>query len=126
MQVKKVVDVPGRGEVVVREVTMRTLALLDDGKLTLDALRTLVDDAITPGWAELAQWYPSEIEVVVKAFCEVNSGFLGIARALKAEELLANLVEQQMKVALYRLSLGSLSAATSTPGIMDGQPLPQS
>ena len=123
MQVKKVVDVPGRGEVVVREVTMRTLALLDDGALTFDALRSLVDDTITPGWSELAQWYPSEVAVVVRAFAEVNAGFLEIARALKAEELLANLVEQQMKVALYRLSLGSSSGGMSTPGTTDGQPL---
>lgn len=123
MRMKKVVDVPGRGEVVVREVTMKTLVLLEDGKLTLDTLRILVDDTITPGWTKLIEWYPSEIEVVVNAFVEVNGGFLSIARTLKAEELLANIVEQQMKLALYRLSLGSSSAAIATPGTMDGQPL---
>ena len=91
----KTIQVDGRGEVTVREVSVKAVyQALSTDKDRLEQLKALVDDAVTPGFDEIIDWWMSEVEQVLAAFLEINSAFFGIARTLKVDGLVADLVEK--------------------------------
>lgn len=95
MRKVKVINIEGRGEVTVKEVSPLGVwnSTRKEGSW-LEMLKTLADDAVSPSVAEIATWYPSEIEQVVDAFLEINSSFFVLARKLKVDGLLDNLIKE--------------------------------
>jgi hypothetical protein len=120
MRKVKVVNVEGRGEVTVKEVSPYAVYQAWGETDRMAALQQLLDDALSPSFAQVKTWYSSEIEQVVAAFMEVNDSFFGIARQLKADGLLAELVETISKN-LPSAFASSFNQAMQTPGAMGGQ-----
>lgn len=89
----KIITISGRGEVTVKEVSPWAVYQAWGEKDRMTAVMLLADDALTPSVDEVRSWYSSEIEQVVAAFMEVNSSFFGIARQLKMDGLLAELIK---------------------------------
>jgi hypothetical protein len=91
----KVVQVEDRGEVTVKEVSpygvWQAYQAKDD---RIGQLVALLDDAVTPGFATIKTWYPSEQEQVIDAFLAVNSSFFEIARKLKVEGPITEIVKK--------------------------------
>ena len=117
----KTIQVDGRGEVTVREVSVKAVyQALSTDKDRLEQLKALVDDAVTPGFDEIIDWWMSEVEQVLAAFLEINSAFFGIARTLKVDGLVADLVEK-LKKQLPELFARSLSAGISMHGNTGGR-----
>lgn len=117
----KAINVEGRGEVIVKEVSPLGAWNSENNKGSwLERLKALIEDAVTPSIAEIATWYPSEQEEVLDAFLEINSSFFSMARKLKVDGLLNNAIEamtnnfQTLFVDLSKAGMAQLS------GIMDG------
>ena len=121
MRKVKVINVEGRGEVIVKEVSPHAVYQAWGETDRLQSLERLLDDAVSPPVAEIKTWYSSEIEQVLSAWMEINSSFFGIARLLKADGLLAELLGTISKN-LPSAFASSFSLAMQTPGTMDGQP----
>lgn len=122
MRKLKIITIEGRGEVIVKEVSPLAVYRAWDEKARLKALEELVSDAVTPPVSEIKGWYASEIEDVIKAFLEVNNSFFGIARTLKMDGLLDELI-RSVSGTLPSAFADSFRQAMSTPGTMDGPSL---
>lgn len=121
MRKVKVINIEGRGEVTVKEVSPYAVYQAWGESDRLQALTRLFDDALSPSVADVKTWYSSEIEQVVAAFLEINSSFFGIARMLRADGLL-----NEMLVMISRhlpsAFVSSFSQAMAALGSTDGQP----
>lgn len=122
MRKVKIITIEGRGEVTVKEVSPLAVYRAWDEKARLKALEELVSDAVTPPVSEIKGWYASEIEDVIKAFMEVNNSFFGIARTLKMDGLLDELIKS-VSGTLPSAFADSFRQAMSTPGTMAGPSL---
>jgi len=123
----KVINVDGRGEVTVKEVSPLGVWKASQGEGSwLELFKTMADDAVSPPVGEIVTWYPSEIEQVVDAFLAINSSFFVIARKLKVDGLLENLVAEMAtglqllyadssKAAMAQLLGTTAGASSSTP-----------
>lgn len=121
MRKVKVIKIDGRGEVTVKEVSPYAVyQAWGEGDRT-GALVRLLDDALSPSFNEVKTWYSSEIEQVVSAFLEINDSFFGIARMLKADGLLNELLGSISRH-LPSAFVSSFSQAMQTLGTTDGQP----
>jgi hypothetical protein len=121
MRKVKIITVEGRGEVTVKEVSPYAVFQAWGETDRPAALQHLLDDALAPSFDQVKTWYSSEIEQVVSAFMEVNDSFFGIARQLKADGLLAELV-QTISKHLPSAFVSSFNLAMQMPGPTDGQP----
>lgn len=115
----KTIQIEGRGEVTVREVSPAGLYRAFAGADRIQRMRALIDDSITPGWSELQDWWMGEIEQVLNAWLEVNEAFFGVARALKVDDL-AGALMTTFKARLPELYAASLNGAMSMPGTTAG------
>ncbi len=107
----KTIQVEGRGEVTVREVSIKGVYQAWESEDMLEQMKGLVDEAVSPGFEELSNWYPSEIETVVDALLEVNSSFLGIAGKLKLKGVIEGTLAT-IGESLPKLFVSSLSEVT--------------
>jgi len=117
----KIINVDGRGEVTVKEISPRSVYLAWQQPDRVKELKALASDAITPDIEEIQGWYSSEIEAVLVAFFEVNNSFLAIARLVKMDGLLEK-VMQTISKNLPGAFVDSFSQAMLTPGTTDGPP----
>lgn len=88
MRQSKIISIEGRGEITVKEVSPLAVYEAWGAEDRFQELRTLLDDALEPGFETIKSWYASEQEQVLTAFLEVNKSFFGLARALKVDGLL--------------------------------------
>lgn len=119
MRKVKIINIEGRGEVTVKEVSPLAVYQAWQEQERVKALEALAIDAVAPSFAEIKGWYPSELEAVLSAFMEVNNSFFAIARLIKMDGLVAELI-QAMSKNLPVAFADSFSRAMLTPGIMDG------
>lgn len=116
----KIIQVEGRGEVTVKEVSGKALYNAWGAEDRLTELKALFADAVQPGFEEISAWYPSEIDQVVAAWMEVNDSFFSIAARLKVDGVLRQLLDT-VASGLAAAFASSYDAATSTPGTTAGQ-----
>jgi len=69
---------------------------------------------------EVKTWYGSEIELLVEAFLEVNSAFFAVARKLRVDGLVAEIIET-VSGSLPGVFAGSFRQAMLEHGDMDGK-----
>lgn len=119
MRKVKIINIDGRGEVTVKEVSpLGVLSSENNQGSWLDRFKSLADDAVSPSVSEIATWYPSEQEEVLDAFLEINRSFFSMARKLKVEGLLNGAIEemaktfQQQFADLSRVAMGQLHGTT--------------
>ncbi len=119
MRGSKVINIEGRGEVTVKEVSAWGVHTAWRAEDRLAELKTLIDDAVQPGFDVIKTWYPSEQEAVLSALLEVNKAFFGMARTLRVDGLLEGIVTQlasslpDVFAALFRQGI---SAQVNTDG----------
>lgn len=94
MRQSKIITVEGRGEVTVKEVTPLAVYQAWSAENRFEELKKLLEDALEPGFESIKGWYASEQEQVLTAFLEVNASFFGIARALKLDGTLVDLLKR--------------------------------
>ncbi len=92
----KSIPIEGRGEVTVKEVTPWAVYTAFNSEDKKAEIVTLLADAIDRPWDEIKTWYPSEQEVLLDGFMEVNKSFLSMASKLKVEKLLGTIVTQTL------------------------------
>ncbi len=115
----KMITVDGRGEVTVKEVSPWAVYQAWQADERTEDLAALVADALQPSWQEIRGWYPSEIEQVTTAFLEVNASFFDLARRLKLDGLL----DEVLKTAAASLPVefaALFRQAMAAPGITAG------
>jgi len=117
----KVVNIEGRGEVTVKEVSPYGMWLAYQEKAGgMEELTAMFNDAVTPGFDEIKTWYPSEIEQVIDAFLTVNESFFAIARKLKVDGLLVE-IGRNMSKSLPELFVDSYKKVMARlPGLTAG------
>ena len=116
----KVVQVEGRGEVTVKEVSPWGLyQAWNAGADKAGELLALLNDAVHPGFDEVRTWYPSELEQVVAGFLEVNEAFFGIAARLQLDGALREMLAA-LTNSLPAAFAASLKQAMATPGTTAG------
>lgn len=120
MRKSKIITIDGRGEVTVKEVSPWAVYQAWGSDDRLQALETLAADALDPGPEVIRGWYASEIEAVIAAFLEVNQAFFGIARQLKLDGLLDEVIKS-LSTGLPAAFAGSFHEAMQTPGITVGR-----
>lgn len=116
----KAINVEGRGEVIVKEVSVLGVWTSNAKGDWLEVLKALADDAVSPSAAEIATWYPSEIEQVIDTFLEVNSSFFAVARKLKVDGLMGDLFKEISTNFQQQFAESSKAIMDLMPGIMDG------
>lgn len=119
MRKSKIITIDGRGEVTVKEVSPWAVYQAWGSDDRLQALEALAADALDPGPEVIRGWYASEIEAVIAAFLEVNQAFFGIARQLKLDGLLDEVIKS-LSTGLPAAFAGSFQEAMRTPGITAG------
>lgn len=119
MRKVKIITVEGRGEVIVKEVSPLAVYQAWDTDDKIKALEALVADAVTPPLTDLKGWYASELEEVLRAFLEVNNSFFGMARTLRLDGLLDELI-RAVSASLPSAFADSFRQAMATPGITAG------
>lgn len=119
MRKSKIITIDGRGEVTVKEVSPLAVYTAWSDPDRLRAIESLLSDAVSPPASEIKAWYPSEIEAVLSAFLEVNNSFFGIARTLRLEGLLNEMI-RAVSGTLPSAFADSFKTAMSTPGITAG------
>lgn len=119
MRKSKIITIEGRGEVTIKEVSPYAVYQAWGSDDRLKAIELLASDAIDPGLETVRGWYASEIEQVVSAFLEVNSSFFGIARQLKLDGLLNEIIKN-LQTSLPGAFAASFNQAIAEPGIMGG------
>ena len=92
MRKVKIIQVDGRGEVTVKEISAMAVYSAWSAEDRLGELRALMADAVTPSFDEIKAWYPSEIDQVVAAWMEVNDAFFVTAARLKLDGVLKEIV----------------------------------
>ena len=115
----KIINIDGRGEVTVKEISPHSVYLSWGEEDKQKSFISLLDDSLSPKFAEIKTWYPSEIEQVVSAFLEVNSSFFTIARTLKMDGLLEEMLKAAAKY-LPNAFASSFSQATQGLGLTAG------
>jgi hypothetical protein len=121
MRKSKIITIEGRGEITIKEVSPWAIYQAWQAKDRMEDISTLLSDALQPSWELVRGWYPSEIEQVTSAFLEVNASFFAIARQLKLDGLLDE-VMKTFAASLPAAFADSFSRAMPTPGITAGQP----
>jgi len=119
MRRSKIIEVEGRGEVTVKEVSPLVVYEAWQAEDRVTAMKRLADECIQPGFDDIRGWYASEIQQVVDAFFEANSAFFALARTLKVDGLLEKMVET-VADSLPVAFADSFRAVMSMPGITDG------
>jgi len=119
MRRSKVVQVDGRGEVVVKEVSPWAIYQAWQADDRIGELERLADECLDPGIAEIRTWYASEIEQVVDAWLEVNEAFFGIARKFRADGIVQGIMAS-LTECLPAVFADSFRSAMPMPGITDG------
>lgn len=94
MRQSKIISIEGRGEITVKEVSPLAVYEAWGAENRLEEVKRLLEDALDPGFETIKTWYASEQEQVLTAFLEVNAAFFGIARALKVDGLLHEILTQ--------------------------------
>ena len=121
MRKVKIINIEGLGEVTVKEISPYAVYQAMNAENKIGELKAMALECVDLSEEKLAKLYSSELEQLVDAFLEVNSSFFGIARLLKADGLLAELLGTISKN-LPSAFASSFSLAMQTPGTMDGQP----
>lgn len=85
MRQVKIVNVEGRGEVTVKEVSVNAVIRAWQAGDRLAELKTVLADALDPSPEVIATWYPSEIDQVLEALMEVNQSFFRSAARLNLD-----------------------------------------
>lgn len=94
MRKVKVIQIEDRGEITVKEISPYGLYQAYQMKdKSLEQLQALVNDAISPGFAEIKTWYPSEQQLIIDAVLAVNDSFFAIARKLKVDGLITEMAK---------------------------------
>lgn len=119
MRQSKIISIEDRGEVTVKEVSPLAVYEAWGAENRMEELKRLLEDALDPGFETIKTWYASEQEQVLTAFLDVNAAFFGIARALKVDGLL-NEVVTQIGNSLPAAFAASFRQAIGTPGITAG------
>ena len=119
MRKVKIITIADRGEVTLKEVSPMAVYTAWSETDRLKAMEALVSDAVSPPVAEIKTWYASEIEEVLRAFLEVNNSFFGIARQLRMERLLDEMIKA-VSGTLPSAFADSFNRAMSMPGDMAG------
>ena len=122
MRKSKIITIDGRGEITLKEVSPLAVYTAWSEPDRLRALEALVSDAVSPPVAEIKAWYPSEIEAVLTAFLEVNNSFFGIARTLRLDGLLNEMI-RAVSGTLPSAFADSFKTAMATPGTTAGRSL---
>ena len=94
MRQSKIITIEGRGEVTVKEVTPLAVYEAWGAENRFEELKRLLNDALEPGFDVIKTWYASEQEQILTAFMEVNRSFFGLARALKLDGPLVDLLRK--------------------------------
>ncbi|HEB51572.1 MAG TPA: hypothetical protein ENI89_13275 [Desulfobulbus sp.] len=115
----KVVNIEGRGEVTVKEISPYALYQAWQSDDRVEELERLANECLDPGLDEIKTWYASEIEQVVDGLLEVNSGFFGIARKLRADGVVEG-VAKSLSECLPSVFADSFRLGMSMRGITDG------
>ena len=119
MRKSKVVNIEGRGEVTVKEVSPWSVYQAWSAEDRLGSLEARASDAVSPGLDVIRSWYASELHLVLTAFLEVNSSFFEIARQLQLGGLLDEVIKS-LSTTLPSAFASSFSQAMQTPGTTDG------
>lgn len=82
MRQVKIVNVEGRGEVTVKEISVMAVIAAWQAGDRLAELRAVLSDALEPDLEVVSTWYPSEIDQVLEALMEVNRAFFRSAARL--------------------------------------------
>ena len=103
----------------VKEVSPQAVyqAWSEEDRLT--SLTLLLADAVSPSVDTIKTWYASEIETVLAAFLEINNSFFGIARLIKMDGLMTELISSLSR-GLPDAFADSFRQAMSKPGTTDG------
>lgn len=119
MRLSKVVQIEGRGEVVVKEISPYGVyrAFHSDDKI--ESFLDLVDDALSPPAREIMEWYPSEIHQVIEVLFEVNASFFDLARRIKLDGLITTMM-QSLQETLPPVFANSFKQAMLESGVMAG------
>ncbi len=121
MRKLKTVEIEGRGEVTLREVSPKGVYQAWGSEDQADRIKALIEDSVSIPWEELSEWYPSEIEALLDVFLEVNSSFLGIARKLGVSETVKEILKK-LREKLPELFASSLQEDIEMRGNTDGAP----
>lgn len=115
----KVVQVEGRGEVTVKEISVLAAYQAWNSDDRLAGIKALFADAVQPSFDDIKAWYPSEIDQVLGAWLEVNDAFFSMAAKLQMDgavkEVLAALTNS-----LSAAFAASLNRAMEMPGTTGG------
>jgi len=122
MRKVKVIQVEGRGEVTVKEVSPFAVYRAWSAEDRLEQLSALLEDSLQPSLEEVKTWYASEIEQVVDAWLKVNASFFGIAAMLKVDGVLREIVAA-VTSSLPNAFAASLKQAIPELGTTDGPSL---
>jgi len=121
MRKVKVINIEGRGEATVKEVSPWSVYQAWSSEDRSGELEKLLDDSLQPSFEQVKTWYASEIEQVVDAWLEVNAAFFGIAAKLKVD----GVIKEMMAAVTNNLPsvfVDSLKQAMPELGTTDGQP----
>ncbi len=91
MRKSKIIEIEGRGEITVKELSPGGIYKAYQAEDKTAELLALLSDAVSVDMQEFSGWYASEIEQVVDALLEVNKAFFGIARKLKVDGLMTEM-----------------------------------
>ena len=119
MRQSKVITIEGRGEVTVKEISPLAVYESLNAENRLEEMVKLLDEAVEPGFETIKGWYASEQEQVLKGVLDVNAAFFGIARTLKLDGMLGEILKQ-IGENLPAVFAASYRQAIGTSGITDG------
>ena len=119
MRKSKIINIEGRGEVTIKEVSPYAVYSAWASSDRIKSLEAMAADALSPDLAEIKTWYASEIEAVIAGFMEVNNSFFAIARSLQMDGLLGE-VTKTLSQNLPVVFADSFRKAMQTPGTTDG------
>lgn len=119
MRQSKIITIEGRGEVTVKEISPLAVYEAMSAENSIEELAKLLNDALEPGFEVIKTWYASEQEQVLKSVLDVNAAFFGIARTLKLDGLLGEILKQ-ISGNLPGVFAASYRQAIETSGITAG------
>lgn len=119
MRRSKIITIEGRGEVTVKELTALGIYTAWNAEGRWTTLQGLLDEAVQPGFDVIKTWYPSEQEQILSALLDVNSAFFGMARTLRVDGLIREILGE-IADSLPAAFADLFRRGISLPGIMDG------